>query len=75
MNDGADNSGELEAGYREMVADIRRERDAEEWIDGLSKPLIHDAATWVEDLDRFNDEPFMCDGRHQPATLKRGILK
>ena len=41
----------------------------------LLEPLIPDAATWFEELDRFNDEPFMSDGRHQPATPKRRVFK
>jgi antitoxin VapB len=41
----------------------------------LLEPLIPDAARWFEELDRFNSEPFMPKGRHQPATPKRKIFK
>ncbi len=41
----------------------------------LLEPLIADTAKWFEELDRFNSEPFMPDGRHQPVTPKREIFK
>ena len=41
----------------------------------LLEPLIADTAKWFEELDRFNAEPFMPDGRHQPVTPKREIFK
>jgi antitoxin VapB len=37
----------------------------------LLEPLIADTAEWFEALDRFNSEPFMPDGRHQPATAPK----
>jgi antitoxin VapB len=40
----------------------------------LLEPLILDVSTWFAELDRFNHEPFMSDGRHQPATPKRRIF-
>jgi antitoxin VapB len=41
----------------------------------LLEPLIADTAKWFEELDRFNSEPFMPDGRRQPVTPKREIFK
>ena len=41
----------------------------------LLEPLIPDAATWYEELDRFNSEPFMSSGRRQLAAPKRRIFK
>ena len=37
----------------------------------LLEPLIEDTAKWFEALDRFNSEPFMPDGRQQPATAPK----
>ena len=41
----------------------------------LLEPLIADTTKWFEELDRFNSEPFMPDGRRQPLTPKREIFK
>ena len=41
----------------------------------LLEPLITDTAQWFEELDRFNSEPFMPDGRKQPITPKRRIFE
>lgn len=41
----------------------------------LLEPLIPDVTAWFEELDRFNDQPFMPDGRNQPATPKRRIFE
>jgi len=30
---------------------------------------------WFAELDRFGDEPFMPDGRHEPATPQRKIFR
>ena len=35
MTDDCSNQLDLEAGYREMASDLDREREAEEWIEGL----------------------------------------
>lgn len=32
----------------------------------LLEPIVTDIDAWFADLDRFADEPFMPDGRHQP---------
>lgn len=41
----------------------------------LLEPLMPDVRAWFEELDRFNEEPFMPDGRNQPATPKRRIFE
>ena len=41
----------------------------------LLEPLIADPTKWFEELDRFNSEPFMSEGRSQPITPKRKIFK
>ena len=41
----------------------------------LLEPIIADPAKWFEELDRFNSEPFMPEGRNQPLTPKREIFK
>jgi antitoxin VapB len=40
----------------------------------LLEPLIPDAASWFEELDRFNSEPFPPRARRQPVTPKRKIF-
>jgi antitoxin VapB len=40
----------------------------------LLEPLGVDARTWFDELDRFLDEPFMADGRRQPAAPPRDGL-
>lgn len=37
----------------------------------LIEPLEWNVDDWFADLDRFTDEPFMPDGRHQPAAPPR----
>jgi antitoxin VapB len=34
----------------------------------LLEPVLSDVDEWFADLDQFADEPFMPDGRHQPAA-------
>jgi antitoxin VapB len=41
----------------------------------LLEPVISDPAKWFEELDRFNSEPFMPDGRSQPITPRREIFE
>lgn len=41
----------------------------------LLEPLVADTTSWFEELDRFNSEPFMPEGRCQPITPKREIFK
>jgi antitoxin VapB len=41
----------------------------------LLEPLIANPTKWFEELDRFNSEPFMPEGRSQPITPKREIFK
>jgi antitoxin VapB len=40
----------------------------------LLEPIIADPAQWFDELDRYNSEPFMPDGRLQPATPARKIF-
>jgi antitoxin VapB len=41
----------------------------------LLEPMIADPVQWFEQLDRFNSEPFMPEGRSQPTPPKREIFK
>jgi antitoxin VapB len=41
----------------------------------LLEPLISNASSWFEELDRFNAEPFMPKRRNQPITPRREIFK
>jgi antitoxin VapB len=41
----------------------------------LLEPLIADSAEWFEEMDRFNQEPFMNKRRNQPVTPRREIFK
>jgi antitoxin VapB len=41
----------------------------------LLEPLISNASSWFEELDRFNAEPFMPKSRNQPITPRREIFK
>ena len=40
----------------------------------LLEPIVASVDDWFAALDRFTDEPFMTDGRHQPAALRRKAL-
>lgn len=40
----------------------------------LLEPLITDVRQWFAEMDRFNSEPFMVEGRNQPVTPKREIF-
>ena len=41
----------------------------------LLEPVIADPDKWFEELDRFNSEQFMPEGRNQPITPKREIFE
>ena len=41
----------------------------------LLEALIPDAASWFDELDRFNSEPFLAKRRNQPITPRREIFK
>ncbi len=41
----------------------------------LLEPLIPNAASWFEELDRFTPERFMVKRRNQPITPRREIFK
>jgi len=41
----------------------------------LLQPVIRDTAAWFAELDKFNVEPFMKDGRQQPKTPRRRIFE
>ena len=40
----------------------------------LLEPIVFDADEWFAALDRFAAEPFMSEGRHQPAAPRRKAL-
>lgn len=40
----------------------------------LLEPLISDVPKWFAELDRLNSEPFMKEGRNQPATPRRKLF-
>jgi antitoxin VapB len=41
----------------------------------LLEPIVLDNKQWFAELDRYNSEPFMPDGRNQPITPKRKIFE
>jgi antitoxin VapB len=41
----------------------------------LLEPMITDTKQWFEELDRFNTEPFMPEGREQPEAPEREIFE
>lgn len=41
----------------------------------LLEPLIPDAASWFDELDRFNSQPFLAKRRNQPITPRREIFR
>jgi len=41
----------------------------------LLEPVIQGPAEWFEKLDALNSEPFLPDGRRQPAPPKRTVFK
>jgi antitoxin VapB len=41
----------------------------------LLEPLIPNASSWFDELDRFNLEPFMPKRRKQPITPRREIFR
>jgi antitoxin VapB len=41
----------------------------------LLEPSFSDARLWFAELDRFHSEPFMKNGRKQPATPRRSVFK
>ena len=40
----------------------------------LLEPLIPDVRNWFAELDRLSSEPFMRNGRKQPAAPRRRIF-
>jgi len=40
----------------------------------LLEPLIPDVRDWFAELDRLSSEPFMRNGRKQPAAPRRRIF-
>lgn len=40
----------------------------------LLEPVVTDVAEWFAELDRFNAEPFMPEGRTQPTTPVHDIF-
>jgi antitoxin VapB len=40
----------------------------------LVEPMFTDVDAWFAELDRLATEPFMADGRQQPATPKRDVF-
>jgi antitoxin VapB len=41
----------------------------------LLEPLSADVARWFDELDHYNSEPFMPNGRSQQPAPKREIFK
>lgn len=41
----------------------------------LLEPLQPDVRQWFAEMDRFNSEPFMAEGRNQPLTPSREIFE
>jgi antitoxin VapB len=41
----------------------------------LLEPMIPDVRKWFAELDRLNGEPFMKEGRRQPAAPRREIFR
>ena len=41
----------------------------------LLEPVIQGPVEWFEKLDALNSEPFLPDGRRQPAPPKRTVFK
>ncbi len=41
----------------------------------LLEPMVFDNKKWFEELDRYNSEPFMPEGRDQPITPERKIFE
>ena len=40
----------------------------------LLEPIAPSVDDWFAELDQYADEPFMPDGRHQPAAPRRSGL-
>jgi antitoxin VapB len=40
----------------------------------IVEPMFGDVSGWFAELDRLASEPFMPDGRQQPATPKRDVF-
>jgi antitoxin VapB len=40
----------------------------------LLEPLVTDVTEWFAELDRDDPEPFMPEGRDQPATPQRPVF-
>jgi len=41
----------------------------------LLEPVVEGTDDWFAELDRYRDEPFMSEGRRQPAAPRRPALK
>ena len=41
----------------------------------LLEPLITDVAEWFSELDRYDSEPFMPEGRNQPVSPTRVVFE
>jgi antitoxin VapB len=41
----------------------------------LVEPMFANVTDWFAELDRFDAEPFMADGRRQPPTPEREIFR
>lgn len=41
----------------------------------LVEPMFTDVAEWFAELDQFEPEPFMAEGRRQPPTREREIFR
>jgi antitoxin VapB len=40
----------------------------------LVEPMFTDVGEWFAELDQHDGEPFMAEGRRQPATPKREVF-
>jgi antitoxin VapB len=41
----------------------------------LLEPLVTDVGEWFSELDRYDDEPFMPEGRNQPVSPTRAVFE
>jgi len=41
----------------------------------LVEPMFTDLGEWFAELDQYDGEPFMAEGRRQPATPKREVFR
>jgi antitoxin VapB len=40
----------------------------------LVEPMFTDLREWFAELDQYDEEPFMAEGRRQPAAPKREVF-